>query len=262
MSNDQPISPVNPRTAAPPPRMVKDTYSVRPLMTAFVFALGLLLLALSFFPLILPLIATDHFGLSFILPYLLILVPIGAGLIALGLWAMRAAGRHLGLRVLVYADSMKIDQFGRRESLAWDDIKEVWYNPNENFLQDQRPLYGTYRLIRADGKWRILGRFINGIDQLGLTIELETVNRLAPGALKKLAADEEIDFGPIRFSSRGLIRKDELLPLAEISSMLSLMAEHRYQVSTRLVGMVSRADGEDSECDASLSAPDHFGAGQ
>ncbi len=145
---------------------------------------------------------------------------IGGICFLVGLIAIEAMVRLIGLRVTVDANGLTHIQNGRTTSMRWDDISTVWQSITKRYTNG---IYtGTtylYTVQANDGKKLKLTNSLNRVEKLGNTIQNEVSKRHFPRALETYNSGGTVSFGNLTLNRMGLTRGSDTLAWSEIQGV-------------------------------------------
>jgi hypothetical protein len=142
--------------------------------------------------------------------------PLGACLALTGLMLGLQAISAVGWRVEVHPEGIARHRFGRLRSYHWNQMRTV-QNHNDHARHGGKTYRwcSNYSVDFEDGKRMLFGGIfvpsLPGTEALGRTIEEATLPHLIAKAREAYSAGEELDFGRLKLSARGLAKRHAVL---------------------------------------------------
>lgn len=157
------------------------------------------------------------------------------GYIAFGLTVILAAvwllarvirRRTLGKRVLVFSEGLAYTQAGKTVTMRWDDIAAVWQNVVAHYFRQPwqiRHHYSgtthTYTVQLNDGRKYVFNDALSNVEELGSTIQQESLHRILPRLREAVEGGQAIPFGALTISKSGIARGYNVLPWAGVKNV-------------------------------------------
>ena len=148
---------------------------------------------------------------------------IGVVLLLLDVILLALAYHHKNRRVDVHADGFVFTDWRRNLAVRWDDVKEVYASPiyrqTSRGYRSSRIINWTYAVHRNDGQKARIGG-LEGMGELGATIQARVSKRLLPQAIGAYRAGEDVAFGPrLGLSQQGVRVGEKLLPWSDVAKV-------------------------------------------
>lgn len=152
-------------------------------------------------------------------------VAIGLMVVLIGVWlSVRAIRkRSLGKRVLVFSEGLAYTQQGKTDIIRWDDVAAVWRDVTHHYYrqpwQTTHRYTGTahvYTIQLNDGRKYTFGDALGNVEELGGTIQQESLHHILPRLRQAYEAGQTVPFGALGISRAGISRGYNMLPWDQV----------------------------------------------
>lgn len=113
--------------------------------------------------------------------------------------------------------------FGDRKRIggvAWSQVKEIYQNLRDQYTNGfHSARIRQYNLVLDGGRKLCIDQRFSDIDELGRHLQLNVTAALRISTATKLEHGEQLTFGPISVTSKGLALKNRDLPWSEVESV-------------------------------------------
>lgn len=140
-----------------------------------------------------------------------------APLAAFGAARFVNAVRYLGLRVALDDEAIEVRSWFGVRRLEWASLREFWWNADGTYLGGRSAERAVYTLVGDGRRIRLRGELIAEGGLLGPTIEKYVSRALRPATEAALRRGEEVRFGPLTVTPRGLRHAGKELTWGEIA---------------------------------------------
>jgi hypothetical protein len=148
----------------------------------------------------------------------LIAALLGGGLGGFGAALILFAAPYLGLRVEVDGDGITVRRWYGTSELAWDDLREFWWNADGSFVQAGYTATSIHTLVGRDGRRiRLRSEMMENGAALGPAIEEHVARALTPGLEQALGGGRDVAFGPLTLTADGIVHAGKTLPWKDVA---------------------------------------------